>query len=181
MCHPTSGNARGTATTPTKGGIVGGVDEAMQAGCCWRYFWTGPLLPGAATTPTKGGIVGGVDEAMHAGCSERPFWMGLPFQGAATPPTNAKIVGGVDGAWAIWRNSGRCGPSKERGNGSGSGVKGHNQFFQGPNDNMMEGHPYGGSPFRPLQRMALGQPSNFLILIVQLRCTLKGCSCVRHG
>ncbi len=51
----------GAATTPTKCGIVGGVDGAIQAGGCWRHSWTGLPFPGAAITPTNAGIVGGVD------------------------------------------------------------------------------------------------------------------------
>ena len=101
--------SNGAATTPTKGGIVGGVEGAMQAMCRQRHFWTGLPFPGAATTPTKGGIVGGVEGAMQAMCRQRHFWTGLPFPGAATTPTKGGIVGGADGALAVWTERGRCG------------------------------------------------------------------------
>ena len=102
---------QGAATTPTKGGIVGGVDRAMQARYCGRHFWTGPPFPGAATTPTKGGIVGGVDGAL-AICTERGRCgrsnAGRVLREALLDGT--AVPGRCHNAHKR-RNSGRCGPS----------------------------------------------------------------------
>lgn len=55
-----------TTATPTKGGIVGGVEGQTPGKCCERHAMTGLCSPHISATPTKNGIVGGVDRALMA-------------------------------------------------------------------------------------------------------------------